>query len=1017
MWLAGRRLTRRFARLFFVGLGVAAAAATLATLLVASTIAKDQSLANAVARLPPEQRVIRVSWFGTVPDPREYQTKLDRLVQGTLAPFQSRPLRVLTYRQTVVDGRLFDLAAADQLSRWVRLRSGRLPTECTQTRCEVVQVGGSGPVPHVPGLPLERVGRGDLVSSVPFSRRTAYGRTVEDAYSFSLPRRAPPFLIAGDVVGATKLRLLRWVFRSYGWIIPLDPARIHPWNLDKLGGQVERARSTLEAESVYLNLSDPLQDLDGAASRARVAGTRLLLIGGEAVALLFAFTVLSAAAARREKVLTRWRLERAGARAFQTKLLSGLETVGLAAVATLFGLGIGIGVGAILADVAGRPIAAVLSDSAVSWTGFALALGVAAVAAGVLTLSFGTPRERGGPFVLTALDIAALGASATISLALARGVADVDSLAQGRGTGWTLFALPVLVAFVAAVAAARLFHPLARLLERITRGLSVPTRLAALSLARHPEQSIAASTFLLASVGLAVFSLAYRATLVRGQDDQARFTNPTGVIVRSPEPQRVPLLGAVSPKGDRWLSSEQAVPVLRLDGLVGRPSRSITLLGIPTQAIRRPPFWRGDFASRSPRELAARIDPGRPLSLLGVRLPTTARELVVPLKTRGDPLRIELSFQGRGGTFIHVDLGRAEPSSKRALVIPVPKAARGGLVLGMTFAPNEADVHNATPAAGTLDIEPFRVRTVEGSRRLAMDLGQWIGIGGIRSRPNGNGARLRYFVTNPVLSRFRPKEPTDEFHVPVIATPSLADLADPDGLLPLQVGGEPFIARVVATVRRFPTLSGNFLLADRGALSTALNADSPGSALVNEIWLKPSSATDEAGMKAILGRPPFVGLEKSFRRDLRAGLKREPLAHASIFALLASAAVGFVLALAGLALALTTDIRDERAELFDLEAQGASPALLRRHLRLRSFGVLSFGVLSGLGLGAILSTIVVDVVRITAGGQLPEPPLLLSFDWPLLAGAMGLFVLGAAALVMVLTWQALRGDSPMRAGG
>ena len=81
-----------------------------------------------------------------------------------------------------------------------------------------------------------------------------------------------------------------------------------------------------------------------------------------------------------------------------------------------------------------------------------------------------------------------------------------------------LFALPLLVAFVAAVAAARAFHPLARVLERSTRNLSVPVRLAALSLARHPAQSIAASTFLLASVGLAVFSLAYRSTLVQGQE-------------------------------------------------------------------------------------------------------------------------------------------------------------------------------------------------------------------------------------------------------------------------------------------------------------------------------------------------------------------------------------------------------------------------------------------------------------------------------------------------------------------
>ena len=1016
MSLAGCRLTRRSGRVLFVALGIGAGAATLATLLVASTVARDRSLRNAVADLPPEQRVIRVAWFGALPDPREYEAKLDRFVQRTLAPFNSRPLRVMTYRQVSVGGKLFDLAAADQLAQWIRLRSGRLPRQCSETRCEVLQLGGTGPVPNVPGLPLQRVGRADLVSSVPFLRRTAYGRNVEDAYSFSLSSRAPPFLIAGDVAGATELRSLRWIRRSYGWIVPLSPDEIHPWSLNRLSGRVERARSTLEAESFYFDLADPLQELRDAASRGRVAGTRLLLIGGEAVALLFAFAALAAAATRRESALTRWRLERAGARTFQTRLLTGTETVGLAGAATLFGWGLGIGAGAIVVRAAGGPVATVLIQSAASEAGLVFALALAMVAAGILALSFSARRSRGRPFALSALDVAALGALATISLALARGVADVDALAQGRGTGWMLFALPLLVAFVAAVAAARVFHPLARLLERTTRNLSVPVRLAALSLARHPAQSIAASTFLLACVGLAMFSLAYRATLVRGQDDRARFANPTGVIVRSPQPHRAPLLGGLSPQADHWLSQKGAVPVLRLDGLVGQPSRSIELVGISAQTLRRPPFWRDDFASRSPQALAAAIDPGRSLSLNGVRLPTAARELVMPLETEGDPLRIVLSFRGRGDRFLHVDL-RAEPSLNSGLAIPVPKAVRGGLVLGMTFAPIEADVHNATPAAGTLKLEPFRIRTADGIQPLAMDLGQWIGVGGIRSRPSRNGVRLRYFVTNDVVSRFRPKEPTDESRVPVIATPALAELADPNGLLPLQVEGEPFVGRVVATARRFPTLSGDFVLADREALSTALNADAPGSAVVSEIWLTVSSATAEARMKATLNRPPFAGLEKSFRSDFSAELDREPVARASILALLASAVVGFVLALAGLALALSTDIRDERAELFDLEAQGATPALLRRHLRLRSFAVLGFGVLLGLGLGAILSTIVVDVVRVTAGGQLPEPPLLLSFDWPLLLGGVGLFVLIAAVLAVVVTWQAFRGTRPVRATG
>ena len=142
----------------------------------------------------------------------------------------------------------------------------------------------------------------------------------------------------------------------------------------------------------------PCRRLADAASRGRVAGTRLLLIGGEAVALLLAFAALAAAATRRESALTRWRLERAGARAFQTRLLTGTETVGLATVATLVGWGLGIGVGAIVARVAGGPVATVLVQSAASETGIVIALALAVVAAGILALSFSAGRPRSRPF-------------------------------------------------------------------------------------------------------------------------------------------------------------------------------------------------------------------------------------------------------------------------------------------------------------------------------------------------------------------------------------------------------------------------------------------------------------------------------------------------------------------------------------------------------------------------------------------------------------------------------------------
>jgi ABC-type antimicrobial peptide transport system permease subunit len=106
-------------------------------------------------------------------------------------------------------------------------------------------------------------------------------------------------------------------------------------------------------------------------------------------------------------------------------------------------------------------------------------------------------------------------------------------------------------------------------------------------------------------------------------------------------------------------------------------------------------------------------------------------------------------------------------------------------------------------------------------------------------------------------------------------------------------------------------------------------------------------------------------------------------------------------------------VRDERGELFDLEAQGAAPSTIRAHLRLRALLVASFGIAGGLILGAILSALVIALVSVTAGAVAPEPPLQLALDLPLLVGAAAGYVVAAALVVVYATRT--RGHAPARA--
>src|SRR6266545_3538664 len=130
--LAWARLTRRGERILLVAFGIAVGAALLAGVLAGSLVAQDRSVERATARVPAADRTVRLVWGGIASGPG---TDVDRL---------------------------------DGLARYVHVRSGRLPRRCTAQRCEVLELGGSGPVPTIRGLTLAVVGKATLDSPVPF---------------------------------------------------------------------------------------------------------------------------------------------------------------------------------------------------------------------------------------------------------------------------------------------------------------------------------------------------------------------------------------------------------------------------------------------------------------------------------------------------------------------------------------------------------------------------------------------------------------------------------------------------------------------------------------------------------------------------------------------------------------------------------------------------------------------------------------------------------------------------------
>ncbi len=1012
--LAGLRLARRGSRVVLVVLGIAAAAALLAAVSVGSLVARDRNLQRQTARLAPADRALRVTWGGIASGPSNRFAAVDGDARSALRTFGSRPVRAMLFRQSQADGRLFDLGAVDGLGRFVHLRSGRLPASCRPERCEVVQLGGSGPIPRLPGLRLVRVGRASLDSPVPLGdlvTRETYAGVLSSSLLYH-SAATPPLLLADGVRDLAGVPAFEPTYRSYSWTVPLAPRRLRPWSLDRFEADVTRARAVLTAKTLAYDVTAPIDQLRAADRDGQVAARRLLLIGGQAAALLLAFAVLAAIGLRRDAEAEWRRLTWYGARRWQLALVSGTETLVVAAAGAALGWAVGTAIGALVADRAGTPIGGVLAHSVLDGRGFAVAAGLGVAAALVVLLTLRSASTQLGTHSITAVDAAAVGAIVAVAIALARGAADASTLADERGTGAVLLILPALIAFAAAVLAARALAPALRVLERTGRSGPTPVRLAALSLARNSGRAAVVAAFLVVTLGLAVFAEAYRATLARGQRDQAAFAVPVDAIAREDLTRLVPVLRAAPV--ERFASAApgaHAFPVIRLPGDVqgSEGGRGFQLVGVPAGdlgSLR----WRGDYSSRSLAELARLLRPRGSTALRGVRLPDDARRLVLPLQARGDPLAVRALVVTPAGTARGLALGT---TAQRRLVAAVPPDARGGKLVSFTFDLTNTGLHGvpngganaAAVAQGTMRLGP---PSVDG-RPLPLDPGAWIGTGGI----SGTAPLLRYLVTGENVARFRARQPTDNHPLSVAASPGVAEAAGPGGIVPLDVGAAHVLARVVATLRRAPTVDGDVVLADQASAATALTADAPGSGATNEVWVNAADGS-ERRLESTLARPPFDALRVTFHRRVLADLRSEPLARGTLITLGAGAATALVLALAGILLGLLSDLRDERGELFDLEAQGAEPASLRRHLRLRTGLVAAVGMLGGLVLGAVLTALIVALVTVTASAGQAEPPLLLGADWPLLVLGLAVYAALGAALVLAATSRAFRADVPGR---
>ena len=412
--------------------GIAVAAAVLAMTAVGSVAVQDRAAQRALGALQPSDRSVQAVWSGVPGQSDLSLPQLDRLARAALRT-RARPAAVRRRGVPPGDvGRRVREPRRRRRARPLGRAAQRAPARRRARRPAASSCRSAARPP-----------RRSCRSCTSSGARCSAGDRRSRSYFAATGGRRPPILLANGVRGFSRTPLpdADTIARTYGWVVPVAPGSIHSWELPGFGARIDRAQSRLEQATDLFTVSAPTDAIAATRATGRVAGERLLILGGDAAVLLLGFAVLASTRLRRDHLAVRRRLTWFGARRSQILLVAATEVAAITVVATLVGWAAGTGAGALLARHLGAPGLLAVEHSVLTGRAVAIGCALAALTALVMLAALRTDAIAFGGVKLTVADVAALGALGAVLLALARGKADANALAGG-GTGVVLLLLP-----------------------------------------------------------------------------------------------------------------------------------------------------------------------------------------------------------------------------------------------------------------------------------------------------------------------------------------------------------------------------------------------------------------------------------------------------------------------------------------------------------------------------------------------------------------------------------------------
>ena len=608
-----------------------------------------------------------------------------------------------------------------------------------------------------------------------------------------------------------------------------------------------------------------------------------------------------------------------------------------------------------------------------------------------------------------------------------------------------LVAAPAIGLLAGAILALRIVPLLAELAERLfgtRRGLVAP--LGARQLARRPLRYTRSALLLTLAAALGTFAAAYTTTWTQSQADQAAYQTGGDLRLEVSSFPDLPLWGFGAAYGAVEGVAATA-PVVSDSFDVSGASGGGQLLAtdtatLPEVADVRPDLLGGHTLSELATLLSPNLDGFEPIPL-----PGTPAGVVVTIDTglENFPAEDEGLFVGPfpetllvgtvsiairdGAGLLHVIEAPAQLQAAVAgqrIEVSLTDELSTGLVATPDYPLDLVGIQLLlqppadTRIAGTVEVTSVAIHDAAGAStdvelEPSGDGWSWLlerGLNPAEAAPTAAGSPGVVAITEeqpiygdegPVELRLVPDSLAEvaDRPLPIVVSRSFA------GATLSNVGDSVAIGsltrrtqvEIAAIVDAFPTLDPErpFAVLDVGGYALSTYARNGEDLFADEWWL---AVTDEPAAVATLADEPYSVETLLSRTELTAQLTDDPVALGVIGALAIGSIASLIVAVIGFVVSSVVSTRERLGEFALLRALGLSPAQLSAWLTMENAFLLTAGAVAGIGLGLVLSWLVLPFVTLTADARVVVPPVLVEIPWP----AIG-FVILLAAIALVAT--------------